>query len=113
MVARWLPTTPIRRRRSRYRSSFQRRRLEEELCHANERLEQRVRERTEELVETNQRLQREIAERQLAEEQLRLLGWRSRAPVRDLHPGRRPDRTASHASPSPTAAPRPAVAPRV
>ena len=53
---------------------FQRRRLEEDLRQANERLEQRVRERTEELLDTNQRLQREIGERQLAEEQLRLLG---------------------------------------
>jgi diguanylate cyclase (GGDEF)-like protein/PAS domain S-box-containing protein len=53
---------------------FQRRRLEEELWRANENLEQRVRQRTAELQRTNERLQLEIAERQLAEEQLRLLG---------------------------------------
>ncbi len=53
---------------------FQRRRMEEELRQANERLEQRVRERTAELERANERLQLEIAERQLAEAQLRLLG---------------------------------------
>ncbi|MFN7941094.1 MAG: EAL domain-containing protein [Thermoanaerobaculia bacterium] len=53
---------------------FQRRRLEEELRQANERLEARVRERTAELSQSNQRLRHEIAERRLAEEQLGLLG---------------------------------------
>ncbi len=53
---------------------FQRRRLEDELKRANERLEGRVQARTLALSEANQRLQHEIAERQLAEAQLRLLG---------------------------------------
>jgi diguanylate cyclase (GGDEF)-like protein/PAS domain S-box-containing protein len=53
---------------------FQRRRLEDELRRANEQLEERVRSRTAELLAANERLQHEVAERQLAEEQLRLLG---------------------------------------
>jgi diguanylate cyclase (GGDEF)-like protein/PAS domain S-box-containing protein len=53
---------------------FQRRRMEDELRKANERLEAGVRERTAELERANERLRLEIAERHLAEEQLRLLG---------------------------------------
>lgn len=53
---------------------FQRRRMEDELREANERLEARVGERTAELERANDRLRLEIAERRLAEEQLRLLG---------------------------------------
>jgi len=53
---------------------FQRRRLEDELRKVNEQLEQRVKARTSALLQANERLQHEVAERQLAEQQLRLLG---------------------------------------